>query len=49
MPKASGCGLNWGLINTAVNQRAGLPSASGKNSAEFQWFVRGRSYTELPG
>ncbi|WP_248961523.1 hypothetical protein [Sphaerisporangium perillae] len=49
VPKASGCGLNWGLINTAVNVRAGLPSPSGKNSAEFQWFVRGKSYTELPG
>ncbi|MEZ0076626.1 hypothetical protein [Planotetraspora sp. GP83] len=49
VPKAGGCGLNWGLVNTAVNQRAGLPSPSGKNSAEFQWFVRGKSYTELPG
>ncbi|WP_405147962.1 hypothetical protein OG589_09450 [Sphaerisporangium sp. NBC_01403] len=49
VPKASGCGLNWGLVNTAVNVRAGLPSPSGNNSAEFQWFVRGKSYTELPG
>ncbi|GAA0364328.1 hypothetical protein GCM10009530_12540 [Microbispora corallina] len=49
VPKASGCGLNWGLVNTAVNLRAGLPSPSGKNSADFQWFVRGKSYTELPG
>jgi hypothetical protein len=49
VPKASGCGLNLGLVNTAVNLRAGLPSASGKNSADFQWFVRGKSYTELPG
>lgn len=48
VPKASGCGLNWGLVNTAVNLRAGLPSASGKNAADFQWFVRGKSYTELP-
>jgi hypothetical protein len=49
VPRASGCGLNWGLVNTAVNLRAGLPSPSGNNSADFQWFVRGKSYTELPG
>ncbi|MEV7970845.1 hypothetical protein AB0O34_33365 [Sphaerisporangium sp. NPDC088356] len=49
VPKATGCGLNWGLVNTAVNLRAGLPSPSGANSAQFQWFVRGKSYTELPG
>ncbi|GAA3823819.1 hypothetical protein GCM10022226_50500 [Sphaerisporangium flaviroseum] len=48
VPKAAGCGLNWGLINTAVNTRAGLPSPSGNNTAEFQWFIRGKSYTELP-
>jgi hypothetical protein len=49
VPKASGCGLNWGLVNTAVNLRAGLPSASGKNSADFHWFVRGKSYLEISG
>lgn len=48
VPKASGCGLDWGLVNTAVNLRAGLPSPSGKNAADFQWFVRGKSYLELP-
>ncbi|GII79188.1 hypothetical protein Sru01_41700 [Sphaerisporangium rufum] len=48
VPKASGCGLNWGLVNSAVNLRAGLPSAAGQNSADLQWYVRGKSYTELP-
>ncbi|GLV50810.1 hypothetical protein TBS_13810 [Thermobispora bispora] len=47
VPGASGCGLNWGLVNTAVNLRAGVPSASGKNSAEFDWYIRGKSYLEL--
>ncbi|MGW5265514.1 hypothetical protein ACWEQG_31460 [Microbispora sp. NPDC004025] len=48
VPKASGCGLDWGLVNTAVNLRAGLPSPGGRNAADFQWFVRGKSYLELP-
>jgi hypothetical protein len=49
VPKATGCGLNLGLVNEAVNIRAGLPSASGKNSADFHWFVRGKSYLEISG
>jgi hypothetical protein len=32
VPGATGCGLNVGLINLAVNAKTGLPSASGKNS-----------------
>ncbi|MFI8945461.1 hypothetical protein ACIGO6_02970 [Streptomyces sp. NPDC053750] len=32
VPGATGCGLNVGLINAAVNAKTGLPSASGNNS-----------------
>jgi hypothetical protein len=32
VPAASGCGLNIGLINAAVNAKTGLPSPSGNNS-----------------
>lgn len=32
VPGATGCGLNVGLINLAVNAKTGLPSASGENS-----------------
>jgi hypothetical protein len=32
VPAASGCGLNIGLINAAVNAKTGLPSAAGNNS-----------------
>ncbi|WP_431987025.1 hypothetical protein [Streptomyces griseoflavus] len=32
VPAATGCGLNVGLINAAVNAKTGLPSASGNNS-----------------
>ncbi|GAA3496958.1 hypothetical protein GCM10019016_040590 [Streptomyces prasinosporus] len=32
VPGATGCGLDVGLINAAVNAKTGLPSASGNNS-----------------
>ncbi|MFE9925057.1 hypothetical protein ACFYQA_26825 [Streptomyces sp. NPDC005774] len=32
VPAATGCGLNLGLINAAVNAKTGLPSAAGHNS-----------------
>ncbi|EFE69699.1 hypothetical protein [Streptomyces viridosporus] len=32
VPAATGCGLNIGLINAAVNAKTGLPSASGNNN-----------------
>ncbi|MFC7989244.1 hypothetical protein ACFUV2_08025 [Streptomyces pilosus] len=32
VPAATGCGLDVGLINAAVNAKTGLPSASGNNS-----------------
>ncbi|MET8112253.1 hypothetical protein [Streptomyces prasinus] len=32
VPAATGCGLNVGLINAAVNAKTGLPSAAGHNS-----------------
>ncbi|CAM5525437.1 Secreted protein OS=Streptomyces tendae OX=1932 GN=GUR47_10325 PE=4 SV=1 [Streptomyces tendae] len=32
VPGATGCGLNVGLINAAVNAKTGLPSAAGNNS-----------------
>ncbi|GAA2273940.1 hypothetical protein GCM10010145_52690 [Streptomyces ruber] len=32
VPGATGCGLNVGLINAAVNLKTGLPSAAGNNS-----------------
>ncbi|NED02643.1 hypothetical protein G3I55_13385, partial [Streptomyces sp. SID6648] len=32
VPAATGCGLNVGLINAAVNAKTGLPSAAGNNS-----------------
>ncbi|GGZ32888.1 hypothetical protein [Streptomyces poonensis] len=32
VPGATGCGLNVGLINLAVNAKTGLPSAAGNNS-----------------
>ncbi|MFE2282222.1 hypothetical protein ACFXAE_34335 [Streptomyces sp. NPDC059454] len=32
VPAATGCGLNIGLINAAVNAKSGLPSAAGNNS-----------------
>ncbi|MER7489548.1 hypothetical protein ABTY20_27345 [Streptomyces sp. NPDC126497] len=32
VPAATGCGLNVGLINAAVNAKSGLPSAAGNNS-----------------
>lgn len=32
VPAATGCGLDVGLINAAVNAKSGLPSASGNNS-----------------
>ncbi|WP_431996111.1 hypothetical protein [Streptomyces fungicidicus] len=32
VPAATGCGLNVGLINAAVNAKTGLPSSSGNNS-----------------
>jgi hypothetical protein len=32
VPGATGCGLNLGLINAAVNAKTGLPSAAGNNS-----------------
>lgn len=32
VPGATGCGLNVGLINAAVNLKSGLPSAAGNNS-----------------
>ncbi|MFI1956899.1 hypothetical protein ACH46L_03155 [Streptomyces althioticus] len=32
VPAASGCGLNIGLINAAVNAKTGLPSPAGNNS-----------------
>ncbi|MFF4753778.1 hypothetical protein ACWD5R_23555 [Streptomyces sp. NPDC002514] len=32
VPGASGCGLNVGLINAAVNLKTGLPSPAGNNS-----------------
>jgi hypothetical protein len=35
-PAASGCGLNIGLINAAVNAKTGLPSAAGNNSLTLE-------------
>ncbi|WP_415951420.1 hypothetical protein [Streptomyces sp. KLOTTS4A1] len=32
VPGATGCGLDWGLINSVVNLKTGLPSPSGNNS-----------------
>ncbi|MDT0393870.1 hypothetical protein [Streptomyces edwardsiae] len=36
VPAASGCGLNIGLINAAVNAKTGLPSAAGSNSLTLE-------------
>ncbi|MFA1548879.1 hypothetical protein [Actinomadura chokoriensis] len=43
VPASTGCGaLGW-----LVDFRAGLPSASGNNSANFQAYLTSKSYTEL--
>ncbi|MBT3151282.1 hypothetical protein HTV45_10380 [Streptomyces sp. CHD11] len=36
VPAATGCGLNVGLINAAVNAKTGLPSAAGHNSLTLE-------------
>ncbi|RJL20666.1 hypothetical protein [Bailinhaonella thermotolerans] len=49
VPGASGCGLfNGGLLDKTVNLRAGIPSPSGSNSANFTQFVSFKTYSDIP-
>ncbi|MEF9903617.1 hypothetical protein [Streptomyces sp. P9-A2] len=49
VPAATGCGLNVGLINAAVNAKTGLPSASGHNSLTLNSTRTGLTGLNAPG
>jgi hypothetical protein len=45
---ATGCALNFGLVNYIVNSQAGVPAAAGKSTMVFSQYASYKSYLFLP-